>query len=464
MAELSVTVIDVGWGDSILVESVDEASVRRFGLIDCNDYEYLRSGLIFVKRRLERLGIDYDDEKPNFEWVLLTHGHADHARGLKRMMSTFGTRHFWYPKSVESTTYGSLLHYANLSTLVQHHQAIDRTKVLDHPAVSFGDVQLHVLWPDHDTVDTTNENNNSVVLALTLGTVTFVLTGDAEADNWPAIIPRLPPTVKVFQVPHHGGRNGVFDTAGATPWVDHLSPAALLALSSHIRPHGHPHPDVVDELTTRGFEAYHRPALPPDLHHRRYGRHGPLLPRVARSGRAADIMAIMDRRRLSKAMAYHLRHGREVPLLPGGWAQTDNVVGVLRPRPTRDAVLAVVAEGDKPRFEVSDDRALIRARYGHSRDVDLGYVPARPPAVLYHGTGEATVPVLCAEGIHRRGRRFVHLSDRVAAAVEVGARHGPPAVVRVAAGRMHDDGHRFFHAAAGMWLTDGVPRRYLVCA
>ena len=256
MSELSVTVIDVGWGDAILVESVDDGGARRFGLVDCNDYEYLRSTLIFVKRRLERLGIDYEQVKPVFEWVLLTHGHADHARGLKRMMATFGTRNFWYPKSVESTTYGSLLAYANRSPLVAHHQAVDRTKVFDSPAVSFGDVGLAVLWPDHDQVDTANENNNSVVLALTLDTVTFVLTGDAEAGNWPAIVPRVPPTTRVFQVPHHGGRNGLFDPTDATPWLDHLSPDAVLALSSHVRPHGHPHPDVIDELETRGFQAF----------------------------------------------------------------------------------------------------------------------------------------------------------------------------------------------------------------
>ena len=46
-------------------------------------------------------------------------------------------------------------------------------------------------------------------------------------------------------------------------------------------------------------------------------------------------------------------------------------------------------------------------------------------------------------------------------ALVVGARHGTPVVMRVAAGRMADAGHRFFHAAAGVWLTDAVPARHL---
>jgi competence protein ComEC len=255
MPHLSVTLIDVGWGDSIFVESTDDAGQRRFALVDCNDYETERSSLIYVKRYLHRAGIDFESNRPNFSWALLTHGHADHSRGMKRMLSTFGTRQFWYPKSVASPAYGATLKYASSSNLVLHHQAVDSSKILDPATTDFGDVALTVLWPDYDQVDP-NENNNSVVMAVTLGDVTLVLTGDAEAENWPKIVPRLPPGLKVFQVPHHGGLNGTFDPQGNTPWLDAVDPATRTALSSHIRPHGHPHPDVVTELEDRQFEIY----------------------------------------------------------------------------------------------------------------------------------------------------------------------------------------------------------------
>jgi beta-lactamase superfamily II metal-dependent hydrolase len=219
MAELSITVIDVGWGDSILVDSQNDAGDHKFGLVDCNDFERQRNALPFVKRYLERLSIDWKDRQPLFEWVLLTHGHADHARGLKEMLKTFGTRHFWYPKSVASTTYGVLLDFANRSDAVVNHQAVDETKILAAPEVEFH-ADLRVLWPNFNQVDINNENNNSVVLALSLGDVTMVLTGDAEAENWPQIVPRLPANTTHLQVPHHGGRNGLFDPSDATPLLD----------------------------------------------------------------------------------------------------------------------------------------------------------------------------------------------------------------------------------------------------
>lgn len=252
---LSVTLIDVGWGDCILVESENAAGERRYGLIDCNDTKYQQSGLMFVKRFLERNGRrDWKDSRPNFEFVLLTHGHADHARGLKNMMSTFGTKNLWYPKSVASTTHGSLIKFANRSTTsVENHQAIDSTKLLNS-LIDFAPVQIELLWPDDGAIDENNENNNSVVLVLALNNVSFVLTGDAEANNWNALVARLPNTVNLFQVPHHGGRNGVFDDADNTPWVNHLSNSTAIAMSSHIVPHEHPHPDVVNVLNGANFD------------------------------------------------------------------------------------------------------------------------------------------------------------------------------------------------------------------
>ena len=138
-----------------------------------------------------------------------------------------------------------------------------------------------------------------------------------------------------------------------------------------------------------------------------------------------------------------------------------DLVDVLRPPPSRDAVTAVVRASDTPRFELSGDGALIRARYGHSREVDLGHRPSQPPDLLFHGTASSTVAVLLAAGIRRQRRRFVHLSETIATARQVGARHGRPAVLRVHAALMAADGRPFFHAAEGTSLTDVVPPSYI---
>ena len=86
---------------SILIEILDDAGQTHYGLVDCNDTSNQRSAYLFVKRFLERQGVDLTDGQRIFDFVLLTHGHADHANGIQSMISAFKTDWFWYPKSVD---------------------------------------------------------------------------------------------------------------------------------------------------------------------------------------------------------------------------------------------------------------------------------------------------------------------------------------------------------------------------
>lgn len=46
-------------------------------------------------------------------------------------------------------------------------------------------------------------------------------------------------------------------------------------------------------------------------------------------------------------------------------------------------------------------------------------------------------------------------------ALQVGKRHGNPAVLKVLAGEMQQKGFAFYLSANGVWLTDNVPATYL---
>ena len=247
MTKLRVTLIDVGWGDSILLEAQGPGPHMHYGLIDSNDTQTLRSSYVFLKRLFEREGIDIENARPIFDFVLLSHAHADHAQGLKAAMRAFGTKDFWYPKSLTWASCADLIRYANRSSRVARHQALDETNVLPQ----FGTVTMKVLSPERDDIDDRNENNNSVVLALEVGDVSFVLTGDAEKEVWEKIASEIPANTLFFKVPHHGSENGTLDDASNPVWLDDCPQEAVLGISSHVRPFDHPDEEVVNLFDAR---------------------------------------------------------------------------------------------------------------------------------------------------------------------------------------------------------------------
>ena len=159
----------------------------------------------------------------------------------------------------------------------------------------------------------------------------------------------------------------------------------------------------------------------------------------------------------SKRLAYLLRHSK----LPNhkGWIKVDvvqNELGVL----LLD-IQKIVYEDTKGRFEFSEDKSSVRALYGHSINVDLGLEPTTPPLILYHGTAEKYIDSIMKEGLRPRKRNFVHLSETIDMAKQVGTRHGSPVVLSIDIEAMIRVGYKFYKAQNGIWLTGDIPPIFL---
>lgn len=171
--------------------------------------------------------------------------------------------------------------------------------------------------------------------------------------------------------------------------------------------------------------------------------------------------------RVSKFLSLVLRHRPEeigITLGVGGWVGVPELLSALAGRGLRltpEELREIVRTNDKQRFALSPDGSRVRASQGHSVEVELGYEPALPPAVLYHGTAERFLPSIRERGLVRGRRHHVHLSELRETAAAVGRRYGRPVVLDVASGAMHAEGHAFFRSANGVWLTEHVPTRHI---
>jgi putative RNA 2'-phosphotransferase len=169
--------------------------------------------------------------------------------------------------------------------------------------------------------------------------------------------------------------------------------------------------------------------------------------------------------RISRFLSYLLRHQpKEFPLSfdRQGFVSWQDVVATVQDRfqeVTEAEIRSVVTGSDKKRFELKDDK--VRATYGHSFPVDLGFEVAEPPAELYLGTARDLGESILRNGLKPRDRRYVHLSSSLQEALAVGKRRDPsPAIIVVDAHSAHAEGIRFF-AAGPLFLVESVPPKFL---
>lgn len=170
----------------------------------------------------------------------------------------------------------------------------------------------------------------------------------------------------------------------------------------------------------------------------------------------------------SKFLSYILRHQPEsigLFLDKEGWAVIRELIRcAVKEGYTLDHNILrdVVDNSDKKRFAISDDGLRIRAVQGHStQQVSIIYKEKIPPEILYHGTATRFISAIREQGLLPLSRQYVHLAFDKDTAVQVGQRYGKPAVLKIKALNMYEQGFKFFQADNGVWLTDSVPYRFI---
>jgi beta-lactamase superfamily II metal-dependent hydrolase len=220
---LTVHFLDVGQGDSILLEHGDDGMLIYSGEIGKGDD---------VATYIKNEGI------MSLDYVIATHPHSDHIGGMSVILNDFPIGHF-----VDSGyAYSSKTYENMLKAIDKKNIPFETPKRGDKINFTSG-IDVYVLNPG-STYFTDDVNQNSVVLKVTDGKVTFLLMGDAgiQAEN-EIMKDGYNVDADILKVGHHGSR-----TASGTPFISAVSPEISVIEVGAGNDYGHPHQETLDRL------------------------------------------------------------------------------------------------------------------------------------------------------------------------------------------------------------------------
>ncbi|AUN20432.1 hydrolase [Clostridium botulinum] len=228
--ELKVHYIDVGQGDSILVQTKDKNILIDAGTRKSSDnlISYLK------KQHIKKL-----------HYVIATHPHEDHIGGMPKVIEEFEISNFYAPKKTANTK----IFKDMILQLKKKNLKINVAKKGISLDLS-NNSSLDFLAPVKDNYE--NTNDSSAVVKLTHGNTKFLFTGDAEKTSEKDILNSNEDlSSNVLKVGHHGSHS-----SSSKEFLDKINPKIAIISCGKNNDYGHPHKETMKELNKRNIEVY----------------------------------------------------------------------------------------------------------------------------------------------------------------------------------------------------------------
>ncbi len=221
---LKVYFLDVGQGDSILIESPSGGRI----LIDGGP----------GKKVLSELGSVLPFYDNNIDLVIATHPDKDHISGLIDVFKKYNIKYF-ISSGVKCRTTDCFELEKDVKKSSAKNILAKKGMKID---LGEGTI-LEILYPDKDVANVSDTNDGSIVVRLTYGKSSFVFTGDAPAKIERHLVDIFGESLKsdVLKAGHHGSR-----TASSLDFVRAVSPYYGIILAGLNNSYGHPHRETLD--------------------------------------------------------------------------------------------------------------------------------------------------------------------------------------------------------------------------
>ena len=223
---LEVYFLDVGQADSILIKLEDE-----YMLIDAGNNE---DGVKLVNY-FNEFGIK------EFKYVFGTHPHEDHIGGMDDIINNFKIDNYYMPDKITTTkTFEDVL-----DALINNN--LQYTILEKGDEFNLSSANFKVIYAGDETNDI---NDSSIVLKLTYGNNSFLLTGDATSNVEKTL---LNDNIKsdVLKVAHHGSNYSSTDE-----FLDVVSPKYAVISVGKYNNYNHPSNSTLKKLNDRNIKLY----------------------------------------------------------------------------------------------------------------------------------------------------------------------------------------------------------------
>ena len=230
-----ITVLDVGQGDSILVEGGGGGRM----LIDGGPDP-------------DRLLVELDRRLPpwdrRIDILIRTHPHEDHVAGLPILLGRYQVGRIY-----ETGMRGPGPGYGAFAKALGGAGGPPHATLSTGARISLDDIRFRVLWPDPGRVPREPPdagrgiNDVSIVLLGEVAGRRFLLTGDVEDDVDPLLAQRGLPPIDVLKVAHHGSA-----TASTPAFLDAVRPRVAIVSAGAGNPYGHPARSTIQRLAATG--------------------------------------------------------------------------------------------------------------------------------------------------------------------------------------------------------------------
>ncbi len=227
---LKVMYLDVGQGDSILIESGEDAMLIDAGEVEEGD----KVVSILAQEHINEL-----------KYIIGTHPHSDHIGGLEKVIKSCDTDEIF----LSNVAYSSKT-YDNLCKLIKK-KGIQNTLPAAGDTYTLGDASFTFVTPlDKDYGD--NVNNYSLGIRLINGKNSFLFTGDLEEDAEKDLVAsKREIEADVLKVNHHGS-----STSSCLEFLRAVDPVYAIISVGKGNTYGHPAAATLANLEEEDIQTY----------------------------------------------------------------------------------------------------------------------------------------------------------------------------------------------------------------